>query len=44
MENDQTETNRNSGKKKKSESDWTQITQRRWSNRENRIRMESSGI
>jgi len=44
MRNHQTEANRNSDKKKKMELDWTHITQRSRSNRENRIRLESSGI
>ena len=44
MEDHQTEANRNSGKKKKMEMDWTHITKRRRSNRENRIKLESSGI
>ena len=44
MKNHQTEANKNSDKKKKMESDWTHIRQRSRSNRENRIRLESSGI
>jgi hypothetical protein len=36
--------NRKSDKKKKMELDWTHITQRSRSNRENSIRLESSGI
>jgi len=44
MENHLTEANRNSNRKKKMELDWTHITQRSRSNRENHIRLESSGI
>ena len=44
MESHQTEANSNTDKKKKMELDWTLITQRSRSNRENRIRLESSGI
>jgi hypothetical protein len=44
MENHSTEVNRKSDKKKKMELDWTYITQRSRSNRENRIRLESTGI
>jgi hypothetical protein len=42
--NNPTEANRKSDKKKKMELDWTHITQRSRSNRENSIRLESSGI
>jgi hypothetical protein len=44
MKNRPTEANRKPDKKKKVELDWTYITQRRRSNRENSIRLESSGI
>jgi len=44
MENYPTEGNRKSDKKKKMELHWTHITQRSRSNREIRIRLESSGI
>jgi len=44
MENHPTEANRKSDKKKKMEFDWTNILQRSMSNRENSIRLESSGI
>jgi len=44
MENHPTEANRKSDKKKKMKLDWTHITQRSRSNRENSIRLESSGI
>ena len=44
MENHPTEANRKSDEKKKTELDWTHIMQRNKSNRENSIRMESSGI
>jgi len=39
-----TEANRKSDKKKEMELDWTHITQRSSSTRENSIRLESSGI
>jgi hypothetical protein len=44
MENHATEANRKSDKKKKFELDWTHITQRSRSNKENSIRLGSSGI
>jgi hypothetical protein len=44
MENHPTEAKRKSNKMKKMELDWTHITQRSSSNRENSIRLESSGI
>jgi hypothetical protein len=44
MENHSTEANRKSDKKKKMELDRTHITQRSRKNRENSIRLESSGI
>jgi hypothetical protein len=44
MEKHPTEPNRKSNKKKKMELYWTHITQRSRSNRENGIRLESSGI
>jgi len=44
MVNLPTEVNKKSNKKKKMELDWTHITQRSMSNRENSIRLESSGI
>jgi hypothetical protein len=44
MENYTTEVNRKSDKKEKMELDWTHITPRSRSSRENRIRLESSGI
>jgi hypothetical protein len=44
MENYPTEANRKLDKKKKMELDRTHITQRSRSNRENSIRLESSGI
>jgi len=44
MENHPTKVNKKSDKKKKMELEWTHITQRSRSNRENRIRLESSGI
>jgi hypothetical protein len=44
MENYPTEVNRKSGKKKKMELDLTHITQRNRSNRENCMKLESSGI
>jgi len=44
MENHPTEANRKSDEMKKTELDWTHITQRNKSNRENSIRIESSGI
>jgi hypothetical protein len=44
MENHSTEINRKSDNKKKMELDWTYITQRNRSRRENRIRLESTGI
>jgi hypothetical protein len=43
-ENHQSAANRNSYIKKKMELDWTHITQRSRGNRENRIRLESSGM
>jgi len=44
MENHPSAVNRKSDKKKEVELDWTHITQRNRSNRENCIRLESSGI
>jgi hypothetical protein len=44
MENHPSEVNKKLGKKKTMELDWTHITQRNRSNRENYIRLESSGI
>jgi hypothetical protein len=44
MENHPTEANRKSDKNMKMELDWTHIPQRSRSNRENNIRLESSGI
>jgi len=44
MENHPTEANIKSDKKKKMELDWTHITKISRSNRENSIRLESSGI
>jgi hypothetical protein len=44
MENHPTEANRKSDKKKKMELNFTHITQRTGSNRENSIRLESLGI
>ena len=44
MENHSTEINRKSDKKKTMTLNWTYITQRNRSSRENRIRLESSGI
>jgi len=44
MENQPTEANRKSDKKKKMEQDLTHITQRSRSNRENSIRLEFTGI
>jgi len=44
VENNQTEANINSDKKEKMQMDWTHIVQRSRSNREARIRLESSGI
>jgi hypothetical protein len=44
MEKHPTEANRKSEKDKKMEVDWIHIRQRSRSNRENRIRLESSGI
>jgi len=43
-QNHPSEVNRKSDKKKKMELDWTSITLRNRSNRENSIRLESSGI
>jgi len=37
------EVNRTSDKKKKMELEWSHITQRKWSDRESCIRLESSG-
>ena len=44
MENHPTEAKRKSDEKKETESEWTHNTQRNKSNRENSIRIESSGI
>jgi hypothetical protein len=44
MKNHSTEINIKSDKEKKMELDWTYITQRNRSSRENRIRLESTGI